>query len=81
MFIQAKRYCVLAVFVIHQVIKGRFLHRVFTSLAVTARNSQAVPVFIIQLHEVAAVVVTRPASFFTEQRMLEHTLGSTNAMV
>src|SRR5690242_15478632 len=46
---------------IHQVVAGRFFHRVFARLRIAARNRQHVPVGVVHLHGVPAVVVARPA--------------------
>src|SRR5690606_27329366 len=58
----------------NQVITGRLLHGVFTGFGVTAGNCQYMPVLVVHLHRVTPVVVTRPACFLAEQRVLSDAL-------
>src|SRR5882757_5093625 len=57
-----------------QVIAGRLLHGVFAGFRIATRNGQHVPVLVVQLHDIAAVVVARPARLFPEQRVLRDAL-------
>src|SRR6056300_2082533 len=58
-------------FFTHQVIKRSLLHGVFAGFGITAGNGQHMPVLVVQLHCITAVVVTRPAGFLAEQRVLQ----------
>src|ERR1700726_3102696 len=57
-----------------QVIAGRLLHGVFAAFRIASRNGQHVPVLVVQLHDIAAVVVARPARLLAEQRVLRDAL-------
>src|SRR5210317_1896706 len=71
----------LLLYVTNQVVQRSFLHGVLTGLRITTRNSQNVPVLVVQLHRVTTVVVTRPTSFLTEQGVMEHRLRSQEAVL
>src|SRR5687768_4496186 len=59
-------FCFRLVLLRDQVIAGRLLHGVFAGLRIATRDGQHVPVLVVDLHDVAAVVVARPARFPAE---------------
>src|SRR4051812_611506 len=66
---------------VDDVVDRRLLHGPLATLAVVAREGEAVPVLVIQPRMVAAVVVARPACFFAEHGVARHGLRSDQAMV
>src|SRR5688572_15144810 len=57
-----------------EVIARRLLHGVLAGIRIAPRHGQHVPVLVVDLHDVPAVVVARPARLLAEERVLCHAL-------
>src|SRR5262245_57806977 len=68
-------------FLVHEVIAGRLLHRVLARLRIAAGNREHVPVRVIHLHGVAAVVVAGPAGLLAEEGVVRDALRRAMAML
>src|ERR1700734_3844970 len=59
---------------VDDVIHRRLLHLPTAAVTVVARESEAVPVLVVEFRMVSAVVIARPARLLPEQRVLCHAL-------